>query len=154
MAPFPGCPCSNYTYRYELEAILKLSALFLCGVARAPAFAQTSAILAGEGYTVPAPSPVTPGQVVTFFFRGIAPLPNGDLRSAQAAATPLPATLAGLSLRLSQANAVPTAVPLFAVRQENDCSSTEAASPACLLTSVKLQIPFELTADPSSLPAA
>jgi len=107
-------------------------------------FGQTGAFLESTGYSAPAPVQVAPGQVTSFFFRGIGSLPDGHLRSAQASAAPLPTTLAGLSLRMAQGQQNAVAVPLFAVRQENDCDGASDPNPACLLTTVKLQIPFEI----------
>jgi len=106
------------------------------------AFAQAPATLAAIGYSTPAaPLPVAPGQVVTLFLRGVGPLFDGQLRSGQAASVPLPTTLAGLSARIAD---LQVSVPIFAVRQENDCLPGEAANPACLLTSIRVQMPFEL----------
>ena len=134
---------------------MKITPLFICVGALVPAFGQTSgAILTAAGYSAPAPPQVAPGQVTTFFFRGIGPLPDGHLRSADAPTTPLPTNLAGVSLGIAQGqgNAVP--VPLFSVRQESDCDSATEVNPACLLTSVKIEIPFELAAEATATPAA
>jgi uncharacterized protein (TIGR03437 family) len=131
---------------------LKLSALFVCLGALCPGFAQNAAFLTTAGYSAPAPAQVAPGQVTTFFFRGISPAADGHLRSAQATAAPLPATLAGLTLRISQGQANAIAVPLFAVRQESDCDNTTDVSAACLVTLVKLQIPFEIAAQATAGP--
>jgi hypothetical protein len=133
-----------------LEIELKLTALLVGLGALCTTFAQNAAFLTTAGYSAPAPQQVAPGQVMTFFFHGIAPLPGGSLRSAQATTVPLPATLAGLTLRLTQGQASPVAVPIFAVRQESDCDTGQDLSPACLLTLVKLQIPFEIAADVAS----
>jgi len=114
------------------------------------AFAQTGVLLTGAGYSVPPPPQVAPGQVTTFFFRGIGPAADGHLRSAQATTVPLPMNLGGLSLRMAQPQASAFAVPIFAVRQENACAGASDISAACLLTSVKVQIPFEIIADGTS----
>src|SRR5579872_1810308 len=126
--------------------MFKFTSLFMCVGALGSAFAQTSATLDAAGYSAPAPLQVAPGQVVTLFFHGLGPLPNGQLRSSQTTAVPLPVTLGGLSPRIAQSQSQDVAVPVFAVRQENECDTGEAANPACLLTSVKIEIPFELQA--------
>ena len=53
---------------------------------------------------------------------------------------PLPTVLGGLSVHVSQP---PVSFPIFAVRQENDCIDGQV-SPACLLTSLRVQVPFKL----------
>ena len=121
------------------------SSLFLAALC--PAFAQNAATLAAAGYSAPAPLQVAPGQVVTLFFHGVVPLAGRQLRSGQAATVPLPATIAGLSARISQPKGPFLPVPLFAVRQENECDASLVSDPACLLTSVKVQIPFEVVGD-------
>lgn len=110
--------------------------LFLASVYSA--LAQTPATLMGAGYTAPtAPIPITSGQVVTLFFRGVPALPGGGMRAGQAQTTPLPTVLAGLSVRFVQFQ---VRIPIFAVRQENDCGQSEVNS-ACLLTSIRAQVP-------------
>jgi uncharacterized protein (TIGR03437 family) len=84
--------------------------------------------------------PVTPGQVVTLFFRNVTPFRDGTLRSAEAKTAPLPTVLGGLSV---QTNQPPLSFPIFAVRQENDCIDVQG-NPACLLTSLRVQVPFNL----------
>lgn len=121
---------------------MKLS--FLCLLFLSGSFsmsAQNTATLASAGYTAPAaPTPVAPGQVITFFFRNVAPLPDGSLRTDQASTVPLPSLLGGLSAHFGNP---PVSLPIFAVRQENDCQS-ERSNPACLLTALRVQIPTDL----------
>jgi uncharacterized protein (TIGR03437 family) len=106
--------------------------------------AQTAATLESAGYAAPgAPIPVAPGQVVTLFFRGIGPLADGSLRNAQAKTVPLPTVLGGLSARIVQ---LQVSLPIFSVRQENDCTGGQV-NPACLLTSLRVQVPFYLQAE-------
>ena len=102
--------------------------------------AQTAPTLAAVGYASPAPIPVAPGQVVTLFFRNIPPSPDGSLRSTQAKTVPLPTVLGGLAVHISRP---PVNFPIFAVRQENDCVDG-LVNPACLLTSLRAQVPFNL----------
>ena len=113
-----------------------------------PVFAQTNtAVLAGAGYSSPAPFLIAPGQVITLFVRDVPPDASGQLRVAQADAARPPAILAGLSVRIAQIESFAQQAPIFAVKQENECGQSGAADPACLLTSIKLQIPFEVSGD-------
>ncbi len=113
------------------------------------ATAQSGASMVGASYSAPAAYEVAPGQVVTLFFNGIRPFPDGKLRSATADVQALPVTLAGLSARVTQArHSVDRRVPVFSILQENQCGGTQAISPACLLTAMRVQIPFELSLEP------
>ena len=107
-------------------------------------FAQTSASLLGASYAKPAPFLVAPGQVLTFFFRGVGPAPGGSLRSNDATGLPLRGSMAGLSLKIQHAGAAsPLQVPILSVRQEREC---DTISFECFVTSVRVQIPYELAA--------
>ena len=126
-----------------IKSISSCTALLLSFAAGA--FSQTTSVLVGAGYSEPDPPLIAPGQVVTLYYRAIGPLPNGQPRSAKAADTPLPALLAGLSAQIIQQQSLWN-VPISDVSQQNVCDAG-AAGPACLLTSVKIQIPFEIMAD-------
>jgi len=141
----------HYTFRHRAivnpgmhgnRFLRGIAALTLFG---SPAiFSQTSASLTGVGYSKPAPFLVAPGQIVTLSLRGVTPLPDGSLRTADAGSLPLPGTLAGLSATLTQPGLDSAlAVPMLAVHQEKDCGTS---SPQCYLTTVRVQIPFELPA--------
>ena len=130
-----------------MENTKKLILPLLLAGTLCPVFAQSDAILAGAGYSSPAPFQVAPGQVVTLFFRGVPPAADGQFRSGHADTSSLPVTLAGLSVRITQGPAVSLQAPILAVRQENECGLSGGAGAACLLTSIKVQIPFELSAD-------
>jgi hypothetical protein len=124
--------------------LTRLNSLVLCAVSLSSAlWAQNGASLVEVGYSAPSTPEVAPGQVVTLFFRGVKPLADGRLRAARAAGVPLPDTLAGLSAKLWQDGRY-LAMPLFEVRQDNECAQEPAASPECLLTSMRVQIPYEL----------
>jgi len=72
-------------------------------------------------------------------------VPNGFLRSGLAQSVPLPATAAGLSVEIMQLPAtVPFPLAILAVRQHNECEEV-TWRPICLLTAIRVQIPFELT---------
>src|SRR5215207_10129458 len=110
-----------------------------------PLRAETELTLLSSGYAAPAPTEVAPGQIVTLFFRGIRPAASFIMRSGQASSVPLPERLAGLSahiLQLPQQN--PFRLPILAVRQHNECEEV-SSRPVCLLTAIRVQIPFELT---------
>jgi len=125
---------------------LKIPILFLCLGTLVPTFAQ-NAVLAGSGYSAPAALLVAPGQVTTLFFRGIQAGPGGQLRDARAAESPLPTLLAGLSLHIVQPKIADVRVPIFAVRQENECQDNPNGMSNCLLTAVKVQIPSSISAE-------
>ena len=128
---------------------MKPTVLFFWLGTLVPALAQSAAVLAGSGYSAPAPLQVAPGQVTTLFFRGIQAGSGGQLRDAQAGGAPLPTLLAGLSLHIVQPQIADVRVPIFAVRQENECLDNSNGSSNCLLTSVKVQIPLSISAEVS-----
>ena len=70
----------------------------------------------------------------------------------QAAAEDLPTSLAGIAVRISQGNSPDMQAAIFAVQQQEPCglSGLQAGDAGCLLTLVKIQVPFELAGDPVS----
>jgi uncharacterized protein (TIGR03437 family) len=122
--------------------------LFLLLVGVFPALAQTSVNMVGANYSAPAAFEVAPGQVVTLYFKGVQ-LANGLLRIARATTADLPTTLAGLSAVIQQGTQS-LSVPLFAVAQDNQCGDVQPMHPGCVLTAVRMQIPFELGLTPAS----
>ena len=108
------------------------------------AFSQATSVMVGAGYAAPEPPQIAPGQVVTLYYRAVVPGAGGQPRSGQARA-PLPSLLAGLSAQIVQGTSL-FHVPLMEVRQQNTCDG-DLTGPACVLTSVKVQIPFEIAAD-------
>ena len=120
------------------------SAAALSLVCATASFAQPASVLLTAGYTETGATQVAPGQILTLFYRGIAPAANGEFRSAQAEA-PLPTLLAGLSAQIQQASSLFN-VPIVQVRQQNTCPAG-LTGPACVLTAVKIQVPFEIAAD-------
>ncbi len=125
---------------------MKLTAAFMFAGALGPMFAQSGSILVSAGYSSPAPLEAAPGQVVTFFVRGLPPAADGRFRLGQADDVPLPTTLAGISVVILQGQATLQS-PIFAVRQESECETDGNVDATCLLTSIRVQIPFELAAD-------
>ena len=115
----------------------------------AAAFSQTTSVLVSAGYSLPEHPQLAPGQYITLFYSSIGLLPGGQPRSATADA-PLPTLLAGLSAQIIQDRSLFN-VPLSKVSQKNVCDNG-VTGPACLLTSVTVQIPFEIAADPTRDP--
>lgn len=104
--------------------------------------------LAGTGYANPSIMRVAPGQITTLFVTGLKTvLPSQPVR---ATSLPLPATLAGISITLSQNGRQPSTIPLLSVQQIPICSNGDVAppqsgvTPDCLITAITVQIPFEL----------
>jgi hypothetical protein len=126
----------------------KRQLLVLIGVL-CPTFAQNGAIPITMGYLEPAPFQAAPGQVVTLFLDNIPQDAGGVPRSAQAAAGDLPTNLAGISVRIIQSDGSEVLAPIFSVRQQLACglSGLIAGDAACVLTLIKVQIPFELQGD-------
>ena len=137
--------CSFRVVRFDMNRNRYVKYLpVLLSLGSLSGFAQSSASLLGASYAKPSPFLVAPGQIVTLFFRGVGPQANGSTRLDDARAIPLPETLAGLSLKISQSGAAaPLPVPIVSVRQETEC---DTASSECYLTAVRVQIPFELAA--------
>ena len=108
-----------------------------------PAFAGMTLAQSGvfaAGYWFPwDPISVSPGQVITLFVRGLhRPMGSVDV---QAAGLPLPAVLAGISVRVDRSIAgYPTLLPIFSVRTRGDPIGINGA-----LTAVTVQIPTEPT---------
>lgn len=127
-----------------MKLYLALLTLTVC-----PLFAQNVALPISIGYTEPAPFRTAPGQVVTLFLDDISFGADGRFRSGQAGIGDLPQSLAGISVRITQLDGSEMQVPIFAVQQKRLCglSGLQAGDAGCLLTVVKVQIPFELPGD-------
>lgn len=110
----------------------------------AGAFSQT-AVISSAGYSAPAPVPVAPGQVVNLYVRGIGLQPNGAPRFAPLTDPPA-VVLAGISVQVIQQQMLFQA-PILAVQQQNDCAQNASTDISCLLTTVRIQVPFEIQAD-------
>jgi uncharacterized protein (TIGR03437 family) len=64
----------------------------------------------------------------------------------QAASTvPLPPTLDGISVTLNQGTAS-YAAPIFRIQQTSVCAAATNSSPDCFITSITIQVPFEIVA--------
>lgn len=104
--------------------------------------------LAGAGFTNPSIIRVAPGQITTIFVTGLKTVLASS--PVNAAVVPLPTTLAGISVTLNRT----TPLPLLSIQQMTVCpaappppiptSPSSPPSPDCLITSVTVQIPFDL----------
>lgn len=132
---------------------MRVSSIALVLMTLRLASAQSALALVGSGY----PQPIShlgfaPGQIVTIQVVGMKAL-SPPLTVQRATAVPLPVTLAGISVALKQSiigsqfdNPValpPHSAALLSIGQSDLCGVTPIP-PACLQTSIKLQIPFEL----------
>ena len=129
----------------------------LCGILLANA--QNGPILVGSGYGAPPSTGLSPGQIVTFWVAGLNPIPGSPVQVP----IPLPTQLSGISLKLTQFTygkgfSLPTLpVPIFSIAQANICidpltGQPSSTAPACLMTSITVQIPFETVVDPFTTP--
>lgn len=103
-----------------------------------PVFAQVS--VTGAGHTMPTPPYIAPGEVTTLFVSGLQTYIPTPL---VATAAPLPTSLGGISVGLQQGSASYT-VPLFRIQQSSSCVDPTDTSPACMVTAITLQVPFEI----------
>jgi hypothetical protein len=104
----------------------------------------TGQTIIGVGYRDPTVIPVSPGQVVPLVVTGLQTVLSGG--AANADHVPLPATLAGISVRLSQPpTSYSRSLPIFSIRQFNHCPASASPSSACLLTAITVQIPFDIS---------
>ena len=100
--------------------------------------------LVGAGYVDPGAIQVAPGQVLTLFTTGLSTMLSSGRTAAQT--VPLPSSLAGVSVSLHQTYPeTRRSLPLFTITQFNHCGATDAPSPACVLTGITVQIPFDIS---------
>jgi uncharacterized protein (TIGR03437 family) len=105
-----------------------------------PAGAQ---LLTNASYGDPGLVRVAPGQVVPLFVTGLKTILSGR---QQAIALPLPTTISGISVTLQQtipANSFQ--LPILALQQFNRCSAATTQTSGCLITSITVQIPFDIS---------
>jgi uncharacterized protein (TIGR03437 family) len=111
-----------------------------------------AATLTGVGYADPCVIHVAPGQITTLFVTGLKTVLS---QPVNATSIPLPIMLAGISVTLNQPGNQPTPVPLLSVQQVSVCNNGGVAppesglTPDCLITSITIQIPFELAFVPA-----
>lgn len=100
--------------------------------------------LVSTSYQDPTVIRIAPGQVVPLLATGLQTvLPSGG---ASADHVPLPTTLAGISVTLSQPpTSYSRSLPLFSIRQFDHCFISIAPSSDCLLTAITVQIPFDIS---------
>jgi hypothetical protein len=127
-------------------------------VAAVCAFGQSGPTLAGAGYGFGPPYPVVaPGQVVLLQVAGLKTVLSPSFQ--QAVSIPLPATLAGISVTVTQTvrlsimgtpRVTSYKVPILSLNQMNLCDTGTASD--CLMTYIAVQMPYELEANPTSPP--
>jgi hypothetical protein len=114
-------------------------------------FGQNGGTLVGVGYERPPQFTVAPGQIVKLRVAGLAPLSSTGTFRQDATTLPLPNTLAGISVSVSQEfieTKTTFAAPLFSIEQRSLCILGTPLSaillPDCYLTILTVQIPTEL----------
>jgi hypothetical protein len=127
----------------------KVTAIGLCSLLAPFAMSQSGPTLVGSGYAVPA-LPVAPGQIVELQVTGLKTVLAQPVSASQ---VPLPTSLAGIAVTINQylhgMLATSMAVPLVSIQQTNSCDDGSATAD-CMLTSITVQIPFEITVVPFS----
>jgi uncharacterized protein (TIGR03437 family) len=103
--------------------------------------------IAGVGHTAPTPPYIAPGEVTTLFVSGLQTYIPTPL---VATAVPLPTSLGGISVGLQQGSASYT-VPLFRIQQSSSCVDATDTSPACMVTAITIQVPFEIVSGPPTV---
>lgn len=111
-------------------------------------------IVAGAGYSQPAPIVASPGQLITVYVNI-----GGAIAATQAKTTPLPSMLAGLSALVTQPGSpLPQSfgIPLLAVFPVNTgCSLNPGAMIPCqVLNAITLQVPYEIGLPSTGSPIA
>src|SRR6266542_1025722 len=113
--------------------------------------------LAGAWYSDPSIIRVAPGQITTLFVTGLKTVLSSQ--SVNATSLPLHATLAGISVTLSQNGQQPSPIQLLSVQQLPMCGNRFTAPPSsgfapdCLITALTVQLPFELLLPPQGVTA-
>ena len=125
-----------------------LAALCAILITLAPMFGQ-GPTLVGAGYANPTQVQVAPGQIATLFVSGLKSVLSQPLR---ATSLPLPNSLGGISVTVSQLSSPSYPVPLLAVQQMSVCGNAGASpppsasspTPECVITAITVQIPYEI----------
>jgi len=129
------------------------SGLFLL-LAQCHAFGQSGPTIVGPAYPL-SDGFFAPGQVVTLQVAGLKTVLAAPV---YASLVPLPLTLSGISVSVNQyprmgdfSSGAPVSslsAPLLSIVQSNRCYFQTPATADCMLTSITLQLPFELLAGP------
>jgi len=115
----------------------------------APVFAQT---IVETSHRTPEVIKIAPGEVVPLIVTGLQTiLPNWKARATD---LPLPLTLGGMSVTLTQPpNSYSAQLPVLAIDQFNHCSFLLNPPPSCMVTAITVQIPFDIVVpNPLQLP--
>ena len=111
------------------------------------AFTARGATLVGAKYAGSVGLPVAPGQVVRLEVAGLHSVLPANGRLQKALTVPLPATLAGISVQVSQASPVGRRTydaAILSVEQVSLCADQSDSSPDCYLTYVTVEIPTDI----------
>jgi uncharacterized protein (TIGR03437 family) len=113
--------------------------------------AQSSAAVAGTGYSAPVPIIIAPGALTTIYVQGLG---SAIVSPIFAKALPLPTKLGGISVSLMQTAPPqgPLPVPILAVFPVAACR-TSVFKDCGKLTGINVQIPFEFVPNPSTAPS-
>ena len=99
------------------------------------------ATVVGAGFVSPIPIPAAPGEILAIYLTGIG---NGLIQPVTATSIPLPYSLAGISITMTQAaGGMSTPVPLLAVFPVSTCTTVQTAGCSQFI-GITLQIPYEL----------
>ena len=122
------------------------------------ASAQITPALVGSGYPQRASHlGYAPGQIVTLQVIGLQAISAPPYQVQRASQTPLPTELAGITVTVNQSvlasqfdtpvQLPPRKASMIAVGQSSICSggSQSPDPPECLITTITIQVPFELT---------
>ena len=123
-------------------------------LAMCQALGQSGPTIVGTAYPLTNGFPA-PGQVVTLQVTGLKTVLAAPV---YANTVPLPLVLSGISVTVNQYSPVgvspastlvsSVAAPLFSIVQSNRCFNDTPATADCMVTSITLQLPFELLANP------
>lgn len=131
---------------------IRLGTIALAWLPIAVGQAQSSAAVAGTGYSAPVPIIIAPGALTTIYVQGLG---SAIVSPVLAKALPLPTKLGGISVSLMQTAAPqgPLPVPILAIFPVAACR-TSVFKDCGKLTGINVQIPFEFVPNPSGPPAA
>src|SRR5262249_5144142 len=125
--------CEENSAMTRLLAILGLCCL-------QPIAAQSGQpTIAGIGYSYPVPLSVAPGQIITLFIQGVDTQLTGPVR---ANGTPVPPTLAGVSVTYHQGSDRPAL--LVEVKPLSSCFGLPTIGVCGTILAVTVQMPFEM----------
>ena len=85
---------------------------------------------------------IAPGQVIPLIVTGLQNVPPNEIARVN---SPVPVILDNISVTLTQPPTSYSAqLPIFAIYQSNHCGGLVSPAPACLVTAITVQIPFDI----------